>query len=766
MEPLSAVANIAQVISLADTIWRLGKETHRIIRAVKNVPQEISQLGLELQEVDVLLLNVRKYCQRYQEQHPLISKQESSPLVQIYITLQSLQAEYNEVSKIVAKELESPQLGKRASLKQWGGKFKLVLGGKLASSSKNLKKYKSQLSINLQVLSSLNELSVNDRLENIHHAVLSIQRPSDSRSVEFNEKESAISTDNALHEKGLSLRSINSMMEQLKTMRLAIEESGTQYEQYLDCWIGDSQHIERAALPLSLLKAKIKESLSLMMDPQPGHSALSEKDAEWIRADLESLLATSHETAAVAIRNPSKTPSEPPKSPHVAQNHTAGQCPYSARNDGIQQAVVSTQFLHQDAPAGKLSIRVQWSKDSNSELYASEIILMLAPKPELAEHGILISLSRYYEKLQVPQITRQLSSYAVVEPSSPAFACVQANDIHGLRSLLQRREVTPTARTTENESLLSYAARHLRLEICELLLNEGADPTHCRWDGANAIYDVRNAFWYRSSDYSIPRSTLSRILRLFVSAGCDINSVALGGSPLHFTVGHTSPGAKMIDESEIQVLVDLLVCLGCDIEHRNADGLTPLLFNAIVPRWHGVAILRALLQWGANPHATTNFGEGALHLAIAFSDPASLHGHGGANSLESRLVLLLRAGCDPALRDVHGHSPSDFAMGSPKTWFQWCMAVERAGCLSMESMMDIEDDGLSTGASTSEETTSGLPACADVNHIFLDWDGFFPWSAHPVCADCGRLCDLQYISRRKRAAWAVFKELRAQFKGR
>ena len=153
MEPFSVVANIAQVISLADTIWRLGKETHRIIRAVKNVPQEISQLGLELQDVDVLLLSIRKYCQRYQEQHPLISQQESSPLVQIYITLQNLQAEYNEISKIVAKELESRQLGKRASLKQWSGKFKLVLGGRLASSSKNLKNHKLQLSINLQVLS-------------------------------------------------------------------------------------------------------------------------------------------------------------------------------------------------------------------------------------------------------------------------------------------------------------------------------------------------------------------------------------------------------------------------------------------------------------------------------------------------------------------------------------------------------------------------------------------------------------------------------------
>ncbi|EAU37479.1 predicted protein [Aspergillus terreus NIH2624] len=82
-------------------------------------------------------------------------------------------------------------------------------------------------------------------------------------------------------------------------------------------------------------------------------------------------------------------------------------------------------------------------------------------------------------------------------------------------------------------------------------------------------------------------------------------------------------------------------------------------------------------------------------------------------------------------------------------------------------VLDIEDAGLSASAADgSEEATSGSPACAEVNHISLDWDGFFPWSAHPVCADCGTLYDFRYISRRKRAAWAVSKELRAQFKGR
>ncbi|KAL4898172.1 ankyrin repeat-containing domain protein [Aspergillus ambiguus] len=763
MEPFSVVANIAQVISLADTIWRIGRDTYRIILAVKNVPQEISQLGLELQEIESLLWNIRIYCERYQQQHPSTSLQENSPIVRIYLTLQNLQTEYHEISKIVNEDSAARQLSKRYHWKRWGGKFKLVLGGRLTSSSKNLTKYKSQLSMNLQVLSSLNELAVNDRLESIHNTVSNINTPGP-----------ILSTDHTLGRKCQSLRSIDSMMQQLKAMRCSVEEGSTDYEQHLDCWIGDPQHIQRAALPLSLLRGKIEEALSLLMDSQPGHPSLSTKDAGWIQSNLEDLLATSYEKAAIAIRNPPSVPrKELPSSLEGHHNRDTSFSPSRIIKDRDPQSVVSAQFLHQDATAGKVTIRVQWSRESTGQPYASEVLLMLAPKQGLAEHGILISLSKYYEKLQSPRITRQVSSYVVVEPDSPAFSCVRSNDIHGLRDLLQNTEATPTMRSTDNESLLSYAARNLRLEICELLLNEGADPNNCRWDGANAIYDVRNAFWYRPSGYSIPKSTLNRILRLFVSAGCDINAVALGGSPLHFTVGHASPGTNMINEAEIQALVDLLVCLGCDIEHRNANGLTPLLFNAIVPRWHGTTILRALLQWGANPHATTNFGEGALHLAIAFSGPGSLHSHAGATSLESRLVLLLQEGCDPSLRDVYGHTPSDFAMGSPKVWFQWCMAIEKTGTLDMESILDYEE-GLVSGGSGSDDPAiggapgterSGLDTCSDASHIFLSWNESFPWSTGPFCHDCGLPCDLGYIPWRKRSAWAVFRELEAHFKG-
>ncbi|RHZ58510.1 ankyrin repeat domain-containing protein [Aspergillus thermomutatus] len=763
MDPLSLTANLAAVIGLIDTICRIGKETYQLIAAVKNVPAEIQQLQVEMHEVEFLLANVHRYCDEYQGRLPSMSLQKTSPVIHIYSTLKSLE--------------------KEQKLKMVGGRVKLVLGGKLERSFQNLDRCKRQLSMNLQVLGSFNDLAVHNRLDSIHDAVSIIKDGSqklplsgiDDRPPAWSEKGQAAS------DFSQSLEAIDSLMAQLTAMKITIEKQNEQCDVSMDSW-DNFEDVKRAALPLMLLQSKVRDALQLLTTPQPGHEKLSNIDVQWVRAELESLLASSHEKAAVIIKANSR------KSDNVTRDcrrHIAGSTLNKQRNR-LQPTpqIVSSQFVLQDSPAGKVSIRVQWTKDADSKsARASDILLLLAPNPQVAEDGLLVSLSRLHDGLSKPTITRHVSSYAIVETTSPVFACVETNDIHSLRLLLKSRDFSPTVRNTENESLLSYAARLLRFEICDLLLNEGADPNHCRSDGANAIYDVRNAFWYRATNYTIHKSTLHRILRLFISAGCDINSVALGGSPLHFTVSHTLPGSELINEDEIAALINLLVCSGCDIEHENADGLTPLLYNACIPRWHGVVVLRELLQWGANPHATSNLGEGALHLAMAFSGPESVHGQLEGDSLETRLGILLQAGCDPNLRDEYGHSPSDFALSSPRIWFQWCLAVERVG-LSMKDVLGTEgvsenarpvqgsasadSDWESCSGSEDEDGSQGSTssdACSDPGHIFLCWNGFFPWSVPPRCGDCGRVCELDDIKRRKWDAWMVFQGLRTRFMG-
>jgi hypothetical protein len=295
--------------------------------------------------------------------------------------------------------------------------------------------------------------------------------------------------------------------------------------------------------------------------------------------------------------------------------------------------------------------------------------------------------------------------------------------------------------------------------------------------------------------YNVPKSILNRLLRLFVRAGCDINSVALGGNPLHFTVSNTLPGSAIVEEEEISCLVNLLVCLGCDIEHENSDGLTPLLYNACIPGLNGLTVLKELLQWGANPHAKTHLGEGPLHLAIAYSIPGTVHGDLGLRYLQARLGLLLKAGCDPNLRDHNGHTVSDFALSSPKTWFQWCHAMEKNQDLPLGDIIRKDDnyrgydaalasrgrssndchtndgtdsdwESCSDGDSDSDEFNSSynppLNFCSDDDHVFLSWGGFFPWGVPPLCWDCGLPVQLRDIAGKKWQALDIFQTLRSQ----
>jgi hypothetical protein len=70
----------------------------------------------------------------------------------IYSTLQSLEKEYDNIAAIVAKNLDAVSSRTRQKLKMVGGRVKLVLGGKLERSFRNLDRCKRQLSMNLQLL--------------------------------------------------------------------------------------------------------------------------------------------------------------------------------------------------------------------------------------------------------------------------------------------------------------------------------------------------------------------------------------------------------------------------------------------------------------------------------------------------------------------------------------------------------------------------------------------------------------------------------------
>lgn len=177
MDPLSATANVAAVLGLLDAVCRAGKHTYEVIAAIKHAPSEIKQLGLELEEIDFLLVSIYRYCQRYRRQHPSMVAQPDSAIGHIHTTLQNLRAEYEVITMIVAENSESSQTSTWQRLRGMRSKLKLVLGGRLTDSFKSLEKYKAQLSLNLQLLAGCASRDISLPQPQLTCFAYKIQRP-------------------------------------------------------------------------------------------------------------------------------------------------------------------------------------------------------------------------------------------------------------------------------------------------------------------------------------------------------------------------------------------------------------------------------------------------------------------------------------------------------------------------------------------------------------------------------------------------------------
>jgi hypothetical protein len=57
---------------------------------------------------------------------------------------------------------------------------------------------------------------------------------------------------------------------------------------------------------------------------------------------------------------------------------------------------------------------------------------------------------------------------------------------------------------------------------------------------------------------------------------------------------------------------------GVDLEHRDVDGMTPLLYAMSDSDWLSTNFLTALVAVGADPNVVDLKGRGALHYAVLF----------------------------------------------------------------------------------------------------------------------------------------------------
>jgi hypothetical protein len=124
----------------------------------------------------------------------------------------------------------------------------------------------------------------------------------------------------------------------------------------------------------------------------------------------------------------------------------------------------------------------------------------------------------------------------------------------------------------------------------------------------------------------------------------------------------------------IKTWIRFLKCNDYDFELQDELGRTPLLDHLTRPGGLSLAIVRLLLEFGANSHAVDSDGCNAIQLAMS-----SKHYSEFPEILEEKLSSLIEAGVDLHHRSKWGYTSSHYARFYYKCWAVWCRALERNG---------------------------------------------------------------------------------------
>ena len=116
----------------------------------------------------------------------------------------------------------------------------------------------------------------------------------------------------------------------------------------------------------------------------------------------------------------------------------------------------------------------------------------------------------------------------------------------------------------------------------------------------------------------------------------------------------------------LNAMVQYFIWIGCNLEYRNARGMTPLLYT-VSQEFYGYMTdhVSALIRNGANVHATNDEQMGPLHLCIMgfnkqFPDGGSAPTYGDLERFRTRWQILLSAGCDYQATDKYGKLAKDY----------------------------------------------------------------------------------------------------------
>lgn len=127
----------------------------------------------------------------------------------------------------------------------------------------------------------------------------------------------------------------------------------------------------------------------------------------------------------------------------------------------------------------------------------------------------------------------------------------------------------------------------------------------------------------------------------------------------------------------IKIWMDFLKRNDYNFELRDENGRTPLLHNLGGTGEKSLAIVRLLLEFGANPHAVDSFGRNAIQIAISSIKYHPVY-EGDREVIERKLGLLIKFGVNLRHSDEKGHTASCYAR-SYLCWPEWCWTLIQNG---------------------------------------------------------------------------------------
>ena len=200
----------------------------------------------------------------------------------------------------------------------------------------------------------------------------------------------------------------------------------------------------------------------------------------------------------------------------------------------------------------------------------------------------------------------------------------------------------------------------------------------------------------KSTSAKIPEDLLS-LIRLLTKLSCTEvygthqykrrNAIQRASASLLHCLMIVQPSRSPVFE-----LVKYFLCHGADLEARDVNGNTPLLYALYyMPQSELVAVAFALIQAGADIRAVNNHQEGCLHLLLRRLSACNNYEMGNENCRAFiGLICRLLEKCELTSSNIVGYTPLDAAL-SPTAWPLLCAALTENGTDVRDEILAIDD---------------------------------------------------------------------------